>query len=135
MKDQYQKYVCFLLSRANKSFKLVYLSVIRFMLNIFALALILERTNTTNMPFSSSKARLLLTLMQVLLVNKNIQRTYIEDIIGYLKFKYQFTKPVLHMNTKQYLMSKKILQRKMIASVFSNIILIFIIYFFAHPWR
>ena len=36
--------VCFLLSRANKSFKLVYLSVIRFMLNIFAMALILEGT-------------------------------------------------------------------------------------------
>ena len=62
-KSNIKKCVCFLLSRANKSFKLVYLSVIRFMLNIFALALILERRNTTNMPFSSSKARLLLTLM------------------------------------------------------------------------
>ena len=45
IKVQYQKMcVCFLLSRANKSFKLVYLSVIRFMLNIFAMALILEGT-------------------------------------------------------------------------------------------
>ena len=43
-KSNIKKCVCFLISRANKSFKLVYLSVIRFMLNIFAMALILEGT-------------------------------------------------------------------------------------------